>query len=124
MSNTRSTPTICPHCSRAGRRTRYVHQPPAWVKVLFALRSGVKGDRTNTVGTVAQIAKRASVTRQRASLLVVEAYEHGVINLPFGEGTGIYRKTRRGDLLVQQWLRAGWSLGAQRVSQESARRPS
>lgn len=119
MSKQRVTPTLCPHCVKHGRTPAYVHEPPAWVRVLLALRSGVKGDRTGTVGTVAQIAERIGVSRQRASLLVTEAEGHGALNTPFGK-VGVFGKSPWGKQLLQSWVNAGWPSDA-RVSQKAAR---
>lgn len=121
LREARSFPTICPHCAEAGRTPKYVYDPPAYVRVLHALRSGVKGDRTNTVGTKAQIAQRLGISAQRTAKLVDEAFNHGLLSMPYGVGTGIYRKSHRGAVLLQAWVHAGWDPENGRVSQESAR---
>lgn len=109
MSKQRVTPTECPHCVKGHRTPTFVHEPPAWIKVLYALRTGIKGDRTGTVGTPAQIAERMGVSRQRVHLLIADAHRHGALELPYGPGCGVYRKSSWGKQLLQSWIRAGWT---------------
>lgn len=115
----RITPTLCRHRDQP---KRYVHMPPAFVRVLMALHSGRKGDRTGTVGTVAQVAKRLKMSRQRAAKLVNEALENGALDRPFGPASGIYRKSSWGKQLLQTWIKAGWTPQDKAVSQERTRR--
>jgi hypothetical protein len=93
---------------KAGRTPRFVYEPPAWIKVLSALRSGIKGDLTGTVGTQSQIARRLGMSRERVGSLVKQALAHKAVERPFGDDTRIFRKSFWGKLLLQSWIRAGW----------------
>ncbi len=116
----RTTPTLCPHCVTAGRVPNFVHEPPAWMRVLLALRTGIKGDRTGTVGTAKQIALRLGIAHTAACVLIRDAAQHGALEET--KVRRVFRKTTWGKLLLQSWIRAGWGPSKVGVSQTQARR--